>query len=210
MCLGIEAILGAVTSLVGTAASMSAQKEAEARAQRQAEARNNEMKRTLRKNDEIADQSRDRFNARVNRANQEQMEQDQAKAQENRETKLEEAVLAVPEDGTVAAPITGSAPAVVKSELAKRMGDAVAQGKNQAKALAQLSAYGDSWLNQGFLDQAAGRDIGVSNNFAAGNMAVLPYAQDFAEHKASFKKNSNSPVGNALKAGATGAFYGGA
>src|SRR5690606_23846001 len=166
MCTGLEiaGLLGAGLSAAGT---MVQQREAQKNAQRQAEARNNELKRTLAKNDQLAQDSRDKFNERQQQVGDDEVANQQQEATDKRTDALENAVAETPQvEGTVA--ISGSAPSVVKSELAKRMGNAMGESKKQAQTLGKLGGYGDTWLNQGFMDQEAGRGIATDANFAAG------------------------------------------
>lgn len=205
MCTGLEiaGLLGAGLSAAGT---MVQQREAQKNAQRQAEARNNELKRTLAKNDQLAQDSRDKFNERQQQVGDDEVANQQQEATDKRTDALETAVAETPQvEGTVA--ISGSAPSVVKSELAKRMGAAVGESKKQAQTLGKLGGYGDTWLNQGFMDQEAGRGIATDANFAAGNMAILPYQQDIAEMRAT---KPISPLGGLLQGfGSMASSYGG-
>lgn len=194
MCTGMEiaALVGSGMSAVG---GMIQQKEAEKNAQRMAEARNERMRSTLTKNDALAKQSRDTFNERAQKINKDQMEQSQDEATQNRQQDLEAAVDNTPSP-VDSVSISGSAPTVVKSELAKRMGAAMSQSKQAAQRLGKLGGYGDTWLDQGFKDVEAGRSIAGDANFASGNMAILPYQQDIAEMRAS---KPISPIGGLLQ-----------
>lgn len=181
MCTGLEFILpliGAGLSAAGTAVTMNEQQK---QAERQAEARNEELRRTLGKNDMLAQQSRDEYLRRQQDAKTNNMDQ---KIQQKQRTK--EAVQQIDtKPQTVAdVPLAGDAPAVIKSDIAKKMSDALGRSKAEAAAQAKLGSFGDAWLNQGFKDQALGRDLSVNQDFANGNMALLPYQQDFAEFKA--------------------------
>lgn len=195
MCTGIEILgmlAGPVLSGVG---SMIQQKEMEANQRRMAEARNNELRRVLTKNDELAQRSRETFDARRKASQGEQLEADQKKAEENRQTELTEAAQSTPAPAQNVA-LSGSAPTVVKSQMAKQMASAIGDAKEQAARLGKLGGYGDMWLNQGFADMQAGRDIAIDSNFAAGNLALLPYQQDIAENRA---YKPISPIGGLLQ-----------
>lgn len=200
MCFGLEAawlpaLIGSGISAVGTIVQ---QKQQRKQQQDIADARNNELRRTMQKNDGLAEEGRDRFQKRLAEASNENMEAEKAKTEATRTEEGENAVESVvkPDAAADMASLAGSTSEVVKSDLASRMKEALTQGKDQAKAKAKLSAYGDSWLDQGFADTNAGRDIGVTQNFAAGNSAILPYAQDFAEQRA---YRPISPLGGILQ-----------
>lgn len=196
MCTGIE-LIGLAASAASGIGSMIQQKEEQANARRMAKARNDELKRTLGKNDALAQDSREQFNLRQQELQKAQLEE------QNKDTRREDELVeatetpaVTAEGGDVAAPISGSAPTVVKSELAKRMQGALDQSKSQAQKLGKLGGYGDTWLDQGFADMETGRNLGVNSNFAAGNSALLPYAQDFAEQRA---YKPISPIGGLLQ-----------
>jgi preprotein translocase subunit SecD len=194
MCTGLEiaALLGSGLSAAG---GFVQQQEMAKNQQRMAEARNNELKRTLVKNDALAKQSRDTFNQRQQDASAERIEQERADKTDQRTQVLEQAVDTAP-PAVTSVSLSGSAPQVVQSEMAKRIGSALADGKQQAQAQAKLGGYGDSWLSQGFQDVEAGRGIAQDANFAAGNMALLPYQQDIAEMRA---HKPISPIGGLLQ-----------
>lgn len=210
MCFGLEAawlapLLGAGLSVAGTAIS---QNEQQQMAQDQADARNEALRATLLKNDKLARDSRDTFAKRLNKGDKETVDQQNKNAGKDRSQDLQASVEKTAEmDALQGASLSGSAPDIVGSDLASRMQGVLAEGKDQAKALGKLGAYGDSWLKQGFLDTQAGRDIGVTTNKAAGNSSIMPYAQDFAEMQAT---HPLSPIGSILSGlgGAIGSWGG--
>lgn len=200
MCFGLEsawlpALLGTGLSVAGTVMQ---QKDQRRQQQDIANARNEELRRNMVKNDALAEESRDTFQKRMADGTKEAMAEDQAKAEKTRTDEITSAADAPADSKTGAegAQLSGSASTVVKSDLAARMKEALTKGTEQAKALGKLGSYGDSWLDQGFMDTQAGRDIGVTTNKAAGNSALLPYMQDFAEHKAT---RPMSPIGGILQ-----------
>jgi len=210
MCFGLEAawlapLLGSALSVGGT---MMAQNEQQQMARDQAEARNEALRATLLKNDKLADQSRDTFTKRLNKGSKDTVDEQNVKAGKDRSQDLQASVEKTAEmDALQGANISGTAPDIVGSDLASRMQGVLSEGKDQAKALSKLGAYGDSWLKQGFLDTQAGRDIGVTTNKAAGNSAIMPYSQDFAEMQAT---HPLSPIGSILSGlgGAIGSWGG--
>lgn len=192
-------LLGSVMSVAGTAMQ---QREQERMAQEQAEARNEALRATLLKNDRLARESRQTFDQRLQKGSKDTVDQQNAKAGKNRAVDLQKSVEATGDmQDTQGASISGTAPDIVGSDLAKRMQSVLKDGKDQATALGKLGAYGDSWMKQGFMDTQAGRDIGVTTNKAAGNSAIMPYAQDFAEMQAT---HPLSPIGS-IVAGLGGA-----
>lgn len=205
MCTGME-IVGLLGGLASAGGGMITANEQQKNAERQAKARNDELKRTMLKNDDLAKQSRETFNERTEKLKGDQMAEEQQAATDKRSESLETAVAETPVAADNVA-LSGSAPTVVKSELAKRMGAALEGSKTQAKAQAKLGGYGDSWLNQGFADVEAGRDINQQANFASGNLSILPHQQDIAEMRAT---KPISPIGGLLQGfgGALGSFAG--
>lgn len=195
MCTGLEFIIPLIGAGLSAAGGYVTMNEQQKNAERQAEARNEELNRTLLKNDSLAEESRDTFNQRFNQSKNAETDKQQKAAEADRAKTAEAAIDNAPvavED----VPLTGSAPNVIKSDLAKEMGAALQRSKASAKAQAKLGGYGDMWLDQGFQDQAAGRDLAMTTDFANGNMALLPYAQDFAETRAT---KPISPLGGLLQ-----------
>lgn len=195
MCTGLEiaALLGsAVLSAGGTAY---AQNEASSNAAAEAAARNRELNLTLDRNDKLADEARKTYDTREEEIQPKNLRKDQAEATADRTQTLESAV-APAEPGSIA--LSGSAPEVVRTEIAKRMGGTMREGIDSAKRLGKLGGYTDSLFNQDVANNAAGRDIGVTQNAVAGNMALLPYAQDFAGYQA---RKPSSGIGEVVAAG---------
>lgn len=194
MCTGFEiaALLGTGLSAAG---GIMQQRNATQNAQRQAEARNERLRNTLAKNDKLAEQSRAEFDQRQKQSTAEQIEADRQNATQQRNDTAQEAIDTAPA-ATAAPSISGSAPQVVQSEMAKRIQSALGDARETAGAQAKLQGYGDAWLGQGFQDVEAGRNIGKNANFAAGNMAILPYQQDIAEFNA---YKPASPIGGILQ-----------
>lgn len=193
MCTGLELAAMIGGPLLSAAGTMIQTNEAEANAKRQAAARNEKLNLTLAKNDKLADESRQAFNQRKENATDEATDKAKQDATEERQDTLQ---TAIPDQPTVSAPVSGSAPTVVKSEIAKRMADALGGAREQAQRLGTLGGYGDMWFDQGLQDTATGRDLSQNANFASGNMAILPYQQDIAETRA---YKPISPIGGLLQ-----------
>lgn len=206
MCTGLEILASVAASALSAVGAGVQQKEMAENARRQADARNERLNLTLQKNDKLADESRDAFDARAKQMQEQQVQDGQKKATDERQATLEQAVDAAPVDsGEI--PLAGSAPEVVKSELAKRIGEAVKGSKESAARQATLAGFGDSWLDQGFKDVETGRNLAQQANFAQGNMSILPYQQDVAEMQA---YRPISPIGGLLQGfgSAVGSFGG--
>ncbi len=213
MCTGLEIaglLAGAAGSGLSMVGQMQQQKAAEENARARANARNDELKRTLRMNDQHAEDSRDAFKRVRQNLEEDTVQKDQQAATDNRTEQLTEAVQPVG-DNYGMPEISGSAPNVVQSEFSKRITDALTKSTEQAERLGKLGGYGDFWANTGFDQAQAGREVGTSANLAGGNMALLPYNQDFAEHKAYKPTGSTGSflmgLGSAL--GSVGGYFGG-
>lgn len=83
-----------------------------------------------------------------------------------------------PDTGSV--PFTADAPPAVKSELAKRMLAVHDGAVDRATKSARVGGYGDTWLKNNLASNEADRNIGVTNNFANGEKAILNPQQDAA------------------------------
>lgn len=195
MCTGLEIASLVAGPLLSAGGAMIQAKEEQANQKRMAEARNEKLRGVMAKNDQLADESRAEFNARQQKATAESIEAERAAKTDERSQNLEAAVTEAPA-AVENVSLSGSAPTVVKSELAKRMSTALGQATDSAKAQAKLGGYGDAWLGQGFQDVQAGRNIGQNANFAAGNLAILPYQQDIEETRA---YRPISPLGGLLQ-----------
>ena len=192
MCLGPELLLllgGTGLSIVGNRMT---QRQLAAQTKARADARNRVLATTLTKNDALADEARSVFNNRLEEIQPEEFDQQQADVTAERTGTLEGA-LALPNPEDV--PISGSAPQVVKSEIAKRMLSAFERAKGNAQALGKLGGYGDAFFRGGLKDAEAGNQISIPNNFARGNLGILPHLQDFAEVAAT---KPISPLGGIL------------
>lgn len=77
--------------------------------------------------------------------------------------------------------VSGSAPPVVRGEIAKRMLAAFQSATDRAKAMGNLSGYGDQWFQNNADIADSARRIGTLNNFARGNAGILQSQQDLAQ-----------------------------
>lgn len=87
-------------------------------------------------------------------------------------------------------PISKSAPNVVKETVAKRLNDAVTEGRAGAKRLAALGARDDVGQGNQISFKRAGEDIGVASNFAAASAGINP-----VERMAAYRGAYRDPSG---------------
>lgn len=206
MCFGaiLPALLGAGLSIAGGAIQ---RREEDANARRQRDARNEELRRTMAKNDVLASQSRSIYDKRAKDIAPAAMENIQAGQQAERTDAITDSM---PDLEDI--PLAGSTPEVVRTEIANRLAQVLSEGKEEAKALGRLGSYGDSWFQQGARNADVGRRLAVNSDYTAGNLAILPAAQDIAETRA-YKPISPlggilQGLGNAIGSGG-GSFFGG-
>jgi hypothetical protein len=183
MCTGLE--IAALASVAGSALAagggiMQANEASENQA-RIADARNRELQATLQRTKKLSKESRDIYKTREQQIEPEKAAQNQADATADRTATLEGAI---PESAPEEVPLSGSAPTVVKSEIAKKMLAATGEAKEQARALGKVGGYGDNWFQQGLYTNDADRRLGIPQNFISQEMALLPQYQDYAEYSA--------------------------
>lgn len=77
-------------------------------------------------------------------------------------------------------PVTSDAPPAVRGEIAKRLVAAHSGVLDRAKLTGKLGGFGDTWLANNLRTSEADRNIGVTNNFANGQKAILEPMQDAA------------------------------
>ena len=71
-------------------------------------------------------------------------------------------------------PVSNDAPPVVRSEIAKRMADAVRQGRGEVMARAKLGAYGGMQHKNAIDLNRSGQDIGQVADFSRGSAGIVP------------------------------------
>lgn len=98
-------------------------------------------------------------------------------------------------------PLNGSAPASVKSSIAKSMLSTYDGAVKRAQAMGKLGGYTDAWFNNTLGDQNAARNIGYTNDIAAGQKALINPEQQTAMYG-----TGNNPFGPILQG--TGNFLG--
>lgn len=171
--------------LIGTAVSAGgniiSSNQAEENAAAMAAARNAQLADTLRRNDELAARSRALFQERADSYAPPVVRRNLEEAQDRRSQAMAGSQV---EFDIADAPISGNAPKVVKSEIAKRMLDVFKQGEAQASASGRLGGYGDFFHQQGLDDTGANDKLDLLANRAQGNLNILPHLQDFAQIEA--------------------------
>lgn len=184
----------ASTAMSAGGAAMSnseARKNAEARAA----ARNRVLQQSLDRQAKWGEEARGLFDTRLKDYTPETQGEKLATAQEGRTTDITKN-MSTPTTSDI--PLSGSAPQVVKGEIAKRMLASFQQATDRAKAAGKVGGYSDNWLgnNTGVADTA--RQVGTINNFSQMDNALLGSRQELAEASA---PQSNSIWGPLLSGG---------
>ena len=195
MCTGLEIplIMAAVGAATSAGGSYLSNQSAQQNAQKVAAARNSQMQATLAATNKIADESRSTFTNRMADVTPTALPAEQAALTDQRTAGLTNAVTtATPAD----IPLSGSAPAVVKSEVAQKMSDATNVALDQAKSLGTLGGYGDLQFNQGVANTEASNKIGMLRNLQQGRLSLLPAQQDLAGDAA---YRPTSPIGGIMQ-----------
>jgi hypothetical protein len=105
--------------------------------------------------------------------------QDAARA--NVQAKLEQSLTPAPTTEAEFVPGNPGAPAVVKTELARQMTDAIRKGRQHAKNTAALSAYGDQDVLNGITLNRNSQNVGRVADFARGTSGLLPTQLELAK-----------------------------
>lgn len=98
------------------------------------------------------------------------------------------AAKAVADFGTLPA----NAPRVVKSDIAEKVADAVAEGKGKAKNLARLRSFSDTLSDNAFTLKQGALDIGNINDFSKNSAALNPAEQKEAARKSQKYTGANT------------------
>lgn len=180
------AALLAASAALSAGGQMIASNEANRNAQAQANARMQALREHQAKQRQFADDNYKVMDARL----AEDYSGDAAKNQldEATEARTETIMNNMPEATTDVA-ISGTAPDIVKTEIAGRMADAFKSATDKARTLGQLGGYGDQWFNNNIGLMDSSRKIDTTNSFARQEAALLPSYQSLAEYQA-FKPSS--------------------
>jgi len=146
---------------------------------------------------EFTGQNQEAFKGGVSGYTAPAMEESRAGAEAGRNEFLGKQIAGIPQ--AEVAMRDSDSPAVA-SELAKKMGEALASSTAGAGRAAKLGSFGDSWTAAGEGAQDSARKIDTTNNFARGEIAMLPADQDLQEfvlRKPIYKAgaNSSNPAG---------------
>lgn len=184
---------------LGGAGAGITQSENTQNAQNISDARNNVLASQIAKNNTIADDARNIFDARAAQIQPAAVQQQQAGVTGERAASINGNL---PTINASTFPGAADSSTLVKSAVAKAVGDALATAQQKATAQATLGGYGDLFQRMGFQDADASRKIQTDVGFAQSNNALTPQLQDFAEHDVT-KPNSGlgailSGAGNAL------------
>lgn len=125
------------------------------------------------------------------------MEESRAGAETGRNEFLTKQVAGIPQTEVT---LRDSDSPAVRSELARKLSEAAAGATAGAGRAAKLSSYGDSWTTAGEGAQDSARKIDTTNNFARGEISMMPADQDMQEfilRKPIIKAgaNPNNPAG---------------
>lgn len=173
--MGLPLIIGGMLlSGVGQAIK---NRQAQNQAKAIADARNQVLSDTMAMNRPLADSSRTMFDQRI-----------AAPIADEGAPSLRGDLLADAAQPAPDIPVSGSAPTVVKSEIAGQMAKALEEGKAEAARSARVGAYGDAWFDEGVYNNQLGSQLGQNANFAGGNLALLPHLQDLAEVQATKRR----------------------
>lgn len=127
----------------------------------------------------IRDQQKATFDTSLNQLDQPAQQADLKKNQDARAA----AVNSIVTPTNPAVPVTGSAPTIVKSTIAKALSDALAYGKKQGIAQGNLAGYGDLNFDNGVNLARSGIRQAQLGNFSAGSSAVVPSELEAANRK---------------------------
>jgi hypothetical protein len=190
MCTGIEIALLAGAAALSAGGAYVSSNESSKNQQRIVDARNRELQANMRMNRKLNKESRGLFNERVDDAGGALPRQEELTADRTAGN-----VAAVDTAAPEAAPLSGSAPDVVKSDVAKQMLGATTAAKESAKAQGKLGGFGDLWIDQDIANADTSRRMAIPANFVQGNLTMLPHLQDYAS-TAAYRPSSG--IGEAM------------
>lgn len=157
-------ITGATLALAGTAASAKASSD-------RAGARSDAMEAEAIRQKRYSDQAGAVWQDSLDQYDEPKQTQQLQDVEADRTAKIQESVGL--SDGSEYNP-GGSAPAVVKTEIAKKMGEAMKQGRQDAAGRARMGAFNSSMFNNDMNMADNRRGIGMYGTFARGSSNVLP------------------------------------
>lgn len=153
-------------------------------AQKQADARDDAMQAEFARQDRYSEGAMQAFDQSL--GEYQDPAQDLAAKKAERRESLEGAVTGG--SGGPGIPLPGSTPEVVKSEIARRMVEALDEGKAEARRMADLGAFGAWQQDTGRAVNQNQTEIGKYANFSRGSSGVLPQElQDANQEGAGFR-----------------------
>lgn len=179
MAFGPALATAAISGGVGAIGDIISRNDAAKQARATAEARNAVLTKYLQRQAELAKESRGYFDTRMGDYAPGAQEAALTSAQDAR-TATSTGAITAPTDASEVA-FSGSTPAVVRSEYAKRMLAAFNSATERAKASGKLGGYSDNWLNNNVGIADTGRRIDTVNNFSRAETGMLNDQMDFAE-----------------------------
>lgn len=182
-----------ISAALSAGGSMIQQNEADANAVREVQARNEQLRLHNQKQDQLAAASRASFGEQLARTTPDVRQQ----AEADRGATVAAQIDAAPPQEV---PLSGNAPKVIESEYAAKMRNALDDSRRKAAGSARLSSFGDQLFRNGLGFGEVGRDVGMNNNFAAGEAAILPHMQQYAALES---QKPSSGLGEALKIAGT-------
>jgi hypothetical protein len=170
--------------------------EANANNARVAEARNQELRDMSARLRATEQENALKLNSTMDQFTQPGQEKAQADANAERDAGVM-ANTAAPVADAGDIPLAGSAPKVIKDNIASRMLTAFQGATDKAKAVSKLGSYGDVWGANNRAVGDAGRQIDTNNAGARAWAGLLPSLQDFAQHAVT---KPSSGIGETMQA----------
>lgn len=156
-----------------------------------AKAANEQLAQSIAKQNAFYDKNKNDFSGAVNQYSPSAAPQALSDAQDARSNSATGNISAPLDPSTVAN--AGDAPAAVKGEIAKRMLATHDFAMTNAKNAGKLGGYGDMWFKTQLGNQAASRNIGLTNSMSEEEKALLSSKQQLA-----MAQVGNSPWGPLL------------
>jgi hypothetical protein len=175
----VSLALMAASTAASVGGNVISNNEAEKNMKAQQVARNQVLDQFLKKQNGYQDQNAAAFDKQTDSMSADQNAQSQTEAVDNRNAAIERATGTEPTSAS-AIPLSGSAPSVVKQEIAKRVGDAFTAATDNVKKQAKAASYGDVFAKNNIGIQDASNNIGTTNSLARDEAALLPARQDLA------------------------------
>lgn len=185
MCFGPEMLLS--LALTGAGQYINSREQSSS-LKAQQNAKDAALRTELGRQSKFQEQSGQAFDDTLGKIKASQTEQGMGDLISKRDEALQGAIDSAP-TGEYFTNISDSAPEVVKSSIAQKLGEAVAKSKEQAQRLAKLGANQDQVFNNNVAITRGGNDISTVSNFA-GNSANINRAEQAADYANAAKNPS--------------------